>query len=249
MLLPLCLLLLRLPLQAAPAEGSPITWVSAGDAAGQALIVGMPLVPPTTATSSAAAAAQPTAAATALTAHLVHGRQKLTLAVLQQGNGSMMLGLPHGFTLAPWGLQLCTGSPCTAPVPIYTPDVMWTDCDGAACAGGGTLRVFGRRLAFDASGCRAYNSTSAIAGRELQLQLTPAATTTTTTTTRERGPATTTMAPVVLKATQQSCFDAAYALPIGLAPGTYRVSVANSVVAGHLSAFGPPTRGRQARPS
>jgi hypothetical protein len=71
------------------AVGSPITWVSAGDAAGQALMVGMPLVPAVA------------AAATALSAQLVHGSQKLQLAVLQQGNGSVMLGLPRDFSLAP----------------------------------------------------------------------------------------------------------------------------------------------------
>eukprot|EP01048_Picozoa_sp_COSAG05_P027290 COSAG05_NODE_7890_length_758_cov_25.000000_1_plen_100_part_10 len=64
MLLPLCLLVL--PLQAAPAEGSPITWVSAGDAAGQALIVGMPLVPPMTTPMSSA---HPPAAAAAAAGH------------------------------------------------------------------------------------------------------------------------------------------------------------------------------------
>ena len=72
------------------AVGTPITWVSAGDAAGQALMVGMPLVP---------------AAAAALSAQLVHGSRKLQLAVLQQGNGSVMLGLPSDFSLAPWGLH------------------------------------------------------------------------------------------------------------------------------------------------
>ena len=71
---------------------SPITWVSAGDAAGQALMVGMPLMR--------------AAAATILSAQLVHGSQKLQLTVLQQGNGSVMLGLPLNFSLAPWGLLL-----------------------------------------------------------------------------------------------------------------------------------------------
>ena len=221
-----CCVRQKAPFKSDDEPAHPITWVSAGDAAGQALLVGMPLVPPTT--SSAAAAA------TTLSAQLVHGSQKLQLAVLQQGNGSMMLGLPKNFKLGPWGLQLCTGgtgSRCTDPVvPIYAPDVMWTDCDGAACAAGGTLRVFGRRLAFDASGCRPYNSTLSTAGRELQLQLTPIS----------KGE--TAAAPVVLKATQQSCFDAAFALPTVLAPGTYTVSVANSVVAGHLSDWALPTQ-------
>ena len=207
---------------AAVAATAPVTWVSAGDAAGQALLVGMPLV------TGAAGSSR-------LSARLVLGSRRLEVSVLQQGNGSVMLGLPSDFALAPWGLRLCaaTGgsSSCAdeAPVlPIYAADVMWASCDGAACAAGETLRLFGRRLAFDARGCRPYNSSLPISGRELQLQLTPASSYSAA------------AAPVLLKATQQSCFDAAFALPVGLAPGLYTVSVANSVVAGHLSGFAPP---------
>lgn len=216
----------------AAAAIAPITWVSAGEAAGEAVMVGIPLAaPPSDATGN-------------LSAQLVHGSRKLQLAVLQQGNGSMILALPRDFSLGPWGLQLCTASStqhgpsssssCTAAVPIYAPDVMWTSCDGAACAPGGTLRVFGRRLAFDSGGCRPYNSTLPIAGCELQLHLTAKS--------DDGGKKkAATPDPVVLKATQQSCFDATFVLPAGLAPGAFTVSVANCV-GGHLNKPAPPTQ-------
>eukprot|EP01052_Picozoa_sp_SAG31_P003508 SAG31_NODE_136_length_23089_cov_8.825924_2_plen_898_part_00 len=216
------------------ASVGPITWVSAGDTAGEALMVGIPVAP-------APSAARPTKVNN-LSAQLVYGDRKLQLAVLQRGNGSVTLALPRDFSIAPWGLQLCSAgsgddgpssSSCMAPaVPIYAADVMWISCDGAACAPGGTLRVFGRRLAFDVGGCRPYNSTLPIAGREFQLHLTA---------TSHDGDKAATAAPVVLKATQQSCFDATFVLPVGLKPGTFTVSVANSV-GGHLSEPAPPTQ-------
>jgi hypothetical protein len=205
--------------QGAPLE-LPLTWISAGSSAGEALLLGTPL-----------SSALPKAG---LSATLTAGSRTLGLPVLQQGNGTIMLGLPERFTLAPWDLHLCTGAgSCTAPVPIFSHDLKWHGCDGVACAPGGLLRLFGRRLAFDSDSCRPFNSTQPIAGREAVLRLTPLAAAAASASPSGGDP-------VTLKATQQSCFEAAFPFPPGLPVGRYTVELATSVIAGQLGPFTPP---------
>jgi hypothetical protein len=195
----------------------PITWVSAGERPGQAVFVGMPVV-----------ASQLRISHGQLTALEPAGEQTeatAKLGVLQQGNGTVALSLPKDLTLGHWGLGLCTGDSCTPPLPLYAPDVMWSSCGGVACAAGETLRLFGRRLAFDAEGCRDYNSTEPISGRATRVRLTGAGA----------------GAGVELEAAEQSCWEARFALPVTLAPGSYRLEVATHL-GGSLGPYTAPTQ-------
>ena len=226
----------------------PITWISAGDRPGQAVILGTPM-----------ATTQPDASG--LTAWLEQPQQAapLELPVLQHGNGTITLGLPAAFRLAQWQLKLCAPAPapprdgpdaaagrgrggavvCTVPRALYAPDLAWTACDGAVCSPGAVLRLFGRRLAYDPAGCRRYNATDAPipAGAELEVVLTP----------HPRGRS---VAPVRLLATSQSCHEARFLLPAAASLGTYVPPMARAPRASHrcrragwTDAF-PATRGR-----
>jgi hypothetical protein len=141
-----------------PCELPTISWISAGTRPGEAIFVGIPEV----------------ATVRSMSAQLIlmdgsgmsRGQPPLSLPVLQQGNGSVVLHLPIAFRLSQWGLQLCREQCCSALHPLYAPDVQWFSCESgdgrasAACNPTGSLRVFGRRMAFDENGCRAFNRTS-----------------------------------------------------------------------------------------
>ena len=177
----------------------PITWISAGDRPGQAVILGTPIGP---------GASGPKG----LTAWLERQQPAapLELSVLQYGHGTITLGLPAAFRLAQWRLKLCVPGGgdkggavlCTVPRALYAPDLAWTTCDGAVCSPGAVLRLFGRRPAFDADGCRPHNVTDDPTGTELEVVLTPHL--------HPRESA----APVVrLVATSQSCHEARFLIP------------------------------------
>jgi hypothetical protein len=216
---------------------APLTWLSVGDGPGQALLAGTPV-------AVADEPLPPLTEARLLPAIGAESKQAVRLPVLQQGNGSIMLGLPTSFSLHAWRLQLCAEADCTTPVPVFDPDVMWTSCDGSACAAGGTLRVFGRRLAFDKDTCRPYNSTQPIFGSELQARLGLESATQATSPTHRRSfgsPRLVSTSTVQLKAARQTCYDATFALPTDLAPGQYHISFANSV-GGQLGGFHQPSQ-------
>lgn len=185
-----------------------ITWISAGDRAGEAVMLGAPdtddrqlhvTLGPASPSPDGGAAAVP-------------------LAVLQAGNGTITAALPAEpeFRLGQWELAVCdrATAACAVPLPLYGPELLWSGCDGAVCAPGGVLRLFGRRLAFDPDGCRAYGSAVPTAGAELAVHLTPRS---------GPGPA------VRLLATRQSCFEAELAVPSSVAPGAYGVALSNVV--------------------
>ena len=210
------------PMEAAAAAAAAlpvITWVSPGEKPGQAILVGVSTVPSVPEERTRISHGQ-------LTALPGQAGDSVALSVLQQGNGTVALALPKDFTLGHWGLALCSGnSACTAAFPLYEPDVMWASCSGKACATGETLRLFGRRLAFDAAECRKYNSTEPISGSETRVRLSTAAAT----------------AGVELEAVTQSCWDARFKLPDTLLPGIYKVEVA-SHLGGHLGPYTAPTQ-------
>eukprot|EP00037_Helgoeca_nana_P022329 m.227956 g.227956 ORF g.227956 m.227956 type:complete len:886 (+) comp25960_c0_seq1:298-2955(+) len=232
-------LLLLPPLLAAAAGGAvfnaTITWVSAGTRAGEAVFLGL---------SQADATLPPLRARLVLLADPPSGPapgSATDLPVLQQGNGSVMLQLPPHTTpaLGQWGLQLCAAAApgdCAAaePAPLFAPDLMWHHCERAgvgvvSCAPGAVLRVFGRRLAYDADGCRLHNATQPVdQGGELQLRLLD-----------ERS------GTVIIKAAAQTCHSATFALPSAettpnvLPAGTYQLALAN-VVGGQRGPFVAP---------
>ena len=204
--------LLALP-TAAAATLRPVTWVSAGDRPGQAVMVGLP------------ATAEPPLVTEG---RLWRAGETLRLPVLQQGNGTVTLALPEPtFALDHWTLQLgCGAAPCSAPTPLFSPDVMWWSCGGAACTPGSELRLFGRRLAFDTGGCRLLNSSAATQGSETHLRLTP--------TTADAGG-------ITIASSKQSCWDVSFELPATLQPGEYRLEVATSL-GGSLGNYSAPSQ-------
>jgi hypothetical protein len=196
----------------------PVTWISTGERPGQAILVGMPVV-----------MGQPHFSHGQLTlpAGLHQSAASVKLDVLQQGNGTVILALPMNFKIGHWGLRICTSdSICTPTFPIYAPDVMWASCSGVACAAGETLRLFGRRLAFDGNGCRMYSSThELISGTATRVRLTaPGA-----------------KASVEVEAVSQSCWEARFKLPDTLVPGSYQMEVA-TYLGGSLSPYIAPAQ-------
>eukprot|EP01044_Picomonas_judraskeda_P000385 COSAG03_NODE_17_length_21787_cov_46.088436_9_plen_829_part_00 len=216
------LLLMMGSSQAAAAQALPVvTWVSAGEQPGQAILVGVSVVTGWAHISHGQLTALP-----GLPAGGQHRAPSVVLSVLQQGNGTVALALPKGLTLGHWGLALCmSDSICTPTLPLYAPDVMWASCSGVACAAGETLRLFGRRLAFDAKGCRKYNSTEPISGAETHVRLTAAGA----------------EAAVEVEAVTQSCWEARFKLPATLLPGTYKLEVATHL-GGRLGPYTAPTQ-------
>lgn len=197
-----------------------VTWVSPGEQPGQAILVGV---------------STPTG-----WQHISYGQltlrrapqtdqyaaPSLGLSVLQQGNGTVVLALPNGFTLDHWNLELCTSATiCTPAYPLYAPDVMWASCSGVACAAGEMLRLFGRRLAFDNEGCRRYNSTEPVSGTATRVLLTAAG--------AEAG--------IEVDAVTQSCWEARFKLPDALSPGSYKMEVATHL-GGSLGPYSAPTQ-------
>ena len=197
----------------------PVTWISTGERPGQAILVGMPVV----------ILGQPHFSHGQLTlpAGLQQSAASVKLDVLQQGNGTVVLALPMDYKIGHWGLRICTSdSICTPTFPIYAPDVMWASCSGVACAAGETLRLFGRRLAFDGNGCRIYSSThELVSGTATRVRLTaPGA-----------------KASVEVEAVSQSCWEARFKLPDTLVPGSYQMEVA-TYLGGSLSPYIAPAQ-------
>jgi hypothetical protein len=149
----------------------------------------------------------------------------VVLPAVQPMDASIKALLPADLPLDVFSAAACTdanGTQCSGgtSLPVNAPEVLWQQADAGlhTATPGGTLRVFGRGLAFDAGMPRRCVPTAqgeaAAAGGLAGLRLVPTAGT---------------RAPVVLPLTFASCAALTASVPADAPPGEYRVQVSNGL--------------------
>ena len=142
--------------------------------------------------------------------------------VLDSWDASVKFVLPASATTQAYRFRACAAASrsCCLWRTINTPAVTWAQGDSSASASavataGAWLKVYGRSMGFTARGdCAAATVRSPA----------PAFATTATLLSQRPG-----SAPVELRPTAASCYDASFALPRTLAPGRYTLAVANGL--------------------